>query len=301
MNERRLFAEARAIASPVGRFRGLALSGAVIAAMAAAPSVAEADVVGTVFESSTYHTGNIDGQGDWSKTGPYDVNVVNVNAFPDAAGYGFGSKSMQSSNAVVSGSFGDQTFTPSTVDEAGETGASGNGYSGGIRQTQYKARFRIGTALSTEQSGLYMSVSPDRGDGARMSYLRFEDHPDGVHVFFDEFVLNDFTDDDIATLPRNASHLIEFQIDFVDGAGNDQVTIKIDGSTVKTGTTWEDYFRDVDPMAPVPTVDSLLFREGGGAGDERPAHSGKGFLIDDVRIETTTPGANVGPTGATGA
>src|SRR4051812_3532310 len=298
MNERRLFAEARAIANPVGRFRGLALSGAVIAAMAAAPAIADADVVGTVFESSTYQPGDIDGQGDWSKTGPYDVNIKKVSDFPDAAGYGFGQKAMQSSNAVVSGNFGDQTFSPSTVDEAGETLASGNGYSGGIRQNQFDARFRIGTAVSTEQPGLYMSVSPDRGDGARMSYLRFEDHPDGVHVFFDEFVAvtDDFTDDDIATLSRSSSHLIEFQMNFVDGPANDQVTIKIDGAVVKTGGSWEDYFRSVNPMAPVPTVDSLLFREGGGAGDERPATAGKGFLIDDFRLET--PGGSVGPTGA---
>ena len=30
-----------------------------------------------------------------------------------------------------------------------------------------------------------ISVSPDNGQGARMSYLRFEDRADGVHVFFD--------------------------------------------------------------------------------------------------------------------
>src|SRR3954470_3396017 len=101
MNERRLFAEARAIANPVGRFRGLALSGAVIAAMAAAPAAAQADVVGTVFESSTYQPGNIDGQGDWSKSGPYDANIVNVSNYPNASGYGFGSKALQSSNFVT--------------------------------------------------------------------------------------------------------------------------------------------------------------------------------------------------------
>jgi hypothetical protein len=31
-----------------------------------------------------------------------------------------------------------------------------------------------------------MTVSPD--DGARMSYLRFEDQADGVHVFFIDVV-----------------------------------------------------------------------------------------------------------------
>ena len=33
---------------------------------------------------------------------------------------------------------------------------------------------------------MHMSVSPDNGSGARMSYLRFEDQSDGVHVFFDD-------------------------------------------------------------------------------------------------------------------
>src|SRR4051794_25164508 len=197
MDERRLFAEARAIASPVGRFRGLALSGAVIAVMAAAPGVADADVVGTVFESSTYQQGDIDAQGDWSKTGPYDVNIQKLSSFPDAAGYGFGTKSLQVSNAVVSGSLGDQTFSPSVVDEAGESGSSGAGFSGGIRQGQFKARFRIGTAVATEQPGLYMAVSPDRGDGTPVSYLRFEDQPDGVHVIFREYItLVGFVDED---------------------------------------------------------------------------------------------------------
>ena len=31
-----------------------------------------------------------------------------------------------------------------------------------------------------------MSVSPDNGSGGRMSYLRFEDQTDGVHVFFND-------------------------------------------------------------------------------------------------------------------
>src|SRR3954452_22279064 len=112
MNERRLIAEARAIASPVGRFRGLAVSGAVIAAMAVAPAVAEADVWGTNFESSTFQPGDVDAQGGWSKTGPYDVKIASVSSYPDAAGYGFGTKTLQASNSTTSSTLGDQTFTP---------------------------------------------------------------------------------------------------------------------------------------------------------------------------------------------
>src|SRR3954466_3885369 len=99
MNERRLWAEARAIASPVSRFRGLAVSGAVIAAMAAGPAAAQADVWGTGFESSSYTAGNnIDNQAGWSDFGLYDSNVVKVGNYPNASGYGFGDKALQISN-----------------------------------------------------------------------------------------------------------------------------------------------------------------------------------------------------------
>ena len=50
---------------------------------------------------------------------------------------------------------------------------------------------------------LAISVSPDTGHGARMSYLRFEDQADGVHVFFDgATATGDFVEKDIATLSR---------------------------------------------------------------------------------------------------
>ena len=53
-------------------------------------------------------------------------------------------------------------------------------------RTIFDWSFQIGTALAGEQSGLHTSVSPDDGNGGRMSYLRFEDQVDGVHVFFDD-------------------------------------------------------------------------------------------------------------------
>src|SRR3954447_26581647 len=103
MNDRRLLAEARAITAPASRFRGLAVSGAVIAAMAAAPGAAQADVWGTNFESSSYSAGDINGQAGWEKQGSYDVNIVNVSGYPNAAGFGFGSKALQISNFTTSG------------------------------------------------------------------------------------------------------------------------------------------------------------------------------------------------------
>src|SRR4051794_357079 len=87
--------------------RALVTSAAVAASAAFAPAVAGADVWGTQFETSAYAPGDVDGQGGRSKTGPYDANIANVSSFPDASTYGFGTKSLQISNAVTGGSFSD--------------------------------------------------------------------------------------------------------------------------------------------------------------------------------------------------
>jgi hypothetical protein len=269
-----------------------------------------ADSIGLItFESSQgYLIGDINGQpvaptlpnGKWSKTNPlYDVRVVAVSDFPDASGYGFGSQALRISDAVTSGSFGDQTFSPGLGDEAGESGAANLGLSGGLRQPHFDASFLVGTTQATLQSGLHMSVSPDRGDGARMSYLRFEDQSDGVHVFFIDAVDKgpvgteaNFRESDVATLSRDGSHLIQFSIDFKDGAANDTVKIYIDSKLVKTGSTWEDYYRYDPEQTPqgnqVPTVDKLLFRE---SGAPNPANSLKGYLVD--RVTLASSGLNI--------
>ena len=83
--------------------------------------------------------------------------MADLSAFPAASGYGFGSQALRASNAVTSGSFGDQTFSPGLANPAGESGAP-----------HFDASFRIGTTQATEQTGLFMSVSPDSGDGSRM-------------------------------------------------------------------------------------------------------------------------------------
>jgi hypothetical protein len=245
-------------------------------------SAAGADVVGPIsFEPPAYHTGDINGQQGWQKTGPYDVAVANVSGFPAASHYFFGSQALRLSNAITSGSFGDQTFSPGLSDPAGEDGA--RDFAGG---------FLIGTAQSTQQPGLSMSVSPDDGNGSRMSYLRFEDQADGVHVFFVDVkdhgplgTVADFRESDIATLDRNHSHLIGFLIHFNPGAHNDDVKIVIDGRIKKNGTTWEDYYR-YDPEQAgngnqVPDVSKLLFREGG---VPAPLNLGQGYLVDDVTL-----------------
>ena len=69
--------------------------------------------------AAPYVVGNINGQNGWSKTGPYDAAVAAVSSFPAASGYGFGTQALRISNAVVSGSFGDQTFAPPLANAAG--------------------------------------------------------------------------------------------------------------------------------------------------------------------------------------
>jgi hypothetical protein len=283
----------------------------VVGTVLAIASAAGADAIGPItFESSQgYLVGDINGQpmlgslpnGKWEKTGlQYHAKVVLVSDYPAASGYGFGSQALQISDFFTSGSFGDQTFSPGLADEAGESGASdvGSGgvpLSGGLRQPHFAASFLIGTSQPTVQPGLHKSVSPDRGDGARMSYLRFEDQVDGVHVFFIDAIdkgplgtVANFRESEIATLDRTRSHLIQFSIEFKDGAANDTVKIYIDSKLVKTGTTWEDYYRYDPEQTPqgnkVPTVDKLLFLERGTANTDNLL---KGFLVDRVTLASS--------------
>ena len=91
----------------------------------------------------------------------------------------FRGQSWRYSNEFATTSFGDQSFSPSVANEAGETAAVNNGLSGGTRQATYEASWDFSSAQpGAEQAGLQLGVSPDRGDGARMSLVRMLDDPD---------------------------------------------------------------------------------------------------------------------------
>ncbi len=255
------------------------------------------------FESPTYTLGNINGQDGWIKTGPYD-SAVSATSVP-----GFGSQALRISNAITSGSFGDQTFSKSATNEAGETTAQNGGLSGGTRNNRFVTEFNIASAVpGSQQPGLLMGISPDRGDGARMSLVRFEDQADGIHVIFFDYVDSapfgttiaandplgcgtgdDFVSTDIATLDRTTAHTIKLVIDFVDGSRNDVVNVYVDGVLRKTGTSWEDYFRYCEGTQP-RTVDSILFRTSGTAA---PATSGNGFFVDGLTMSSAVAAPTV--------
>lgn len=212
----------------------------------------------------SYNIGDINDQHGWSKTGPYDVNVV------DATRFNFG-KALQISNAVTSGAFGDQAFSPGLTQPAGETASK-----------HFESSFNIATTSNAQQSGLAISVSPDNGQGARMSYLRFVDQADGVHVYFDGAnATGGFDEMKIATLDRASAHSIRFLVGFKRGA--DDVKVFVDGRKAITGTTWENYYK-VGVEQPVAPVSKMLFRAGGTAA---PATSNNGFLIDNLTLTSS--------------
>ncbi len=246
---------------------------------------------------------------------PATANIIPVNGTLSS----FGNQSWRISNAYTSGSFGDMPFSPSLTGEAGETNAQNLVYSGGSRQNHFEAQWSFVSADPTGPEGdSYVSTSPDRGDGARMSYIRLEDHPSGIQVWFSDYQDNAprgqygnpltaapgcgpedvFTDILVATVSRNRAHTVKLVIDFIDGPHNDVVKVYVDGTLRHTGTTWEDYFRWCTESGggtgtssdQSRTVDSLLFRVGGGQGENHPQNRGKGFLIDNVSYSSSRSG-----------
>jgi hypothetical protein len=240
------------------------------------------------FES--YIVGNINGQDGWSSLGAagsgcavYDHAVVD-NIYGYAS---FGAKSLRISNAVTSGCFGDQTFAKPLVNAVGEISATAGTFSVGTRQTRFEMQFDIASTQPAQQPGMYFSVSPDRGDGSRMSYLRFEDGVSGIDVFFDDTPgptnPANFNETLVATgLSRTVPHTVKLIMDVVDGPSNDIVKVYIDGALVHTGTSWENYYHydsEASPEQSPRIVKTVIFRTGGSA---TPANSGKGFLIDNL-------------------
>ena len=252
------------------------------------------------FES--YNTAaSINGQDGWVFTGPYDA------AFDSSGGTtGFGSQSLRISNASTSGSFGDWVFSKSLTNEAGETAAQNGGLSGGSRQPHFEASWDFASATpEAEQSGLQVSTAPDRGDGARMSFVKMYDTPTGLAIDFADYqsgvnevgctLGTNFITTTIATaLDRTIPHNIKVSMNFIDGVNNDVVKVYVDGVLTHTGTSWEGYFNECESN-PTRTVDSMIFQARSGGGTA-PGTLGSGFLIDNLSLLSgPIPPVLVGP------
>ncbi|MCL5113748.1 MAG: hypothetical protein M1372_01090 [Patescibacteria group bacterium] len=267
----------------IGGAAGVLMLGATIAP-------AFADSVSVNFENPPYTLGTINAQDGWSSLGAAGSGcAVYDHAVSASLGTaGFGSQSLRISNAVTSGCFGDMTFAKPLVDSVGETGATAGTFSVGTKQTHFEMQFDIASTVpGAQQPGLFMSVSPDRGDGSRMSYVGFEDVAGGIDIIFYDvqgignpanFVLTD-----LGTYARTP-HTVKLVMDVIDGPSNDVVKIYVDGVLKHTGTSWENYYRfdsEASAEQSVRIVKTAIFRTGGAAA---PATTGKGFLVDNLSL-----------------
>jgi len=251
---------------------------------------------GSTFD--TFATGTVDGQSGWHVSGDFDQEVV-PNTFGQSS---FGCQSLRLSDATTSPFIYNQTFSASTT-EAGELSALDSNGATGTPQNRFEAQFDLASVTQNEQPGMHMSVSPDRGDGTRMSSLGFVDTSSGIDVFFNDVTGTSspvvFNETQIATgLTRSVPHTFKFLMDFIEGDSNDIVKIFIDGNLAHTGTSWENFYRFDNDAFPFPnntsrTVNSLVFYEQGTA---TPGNLFNGYLIDNISMAaTTTPASTSTP------
>jgi len=253
------------------------------------------DDVTVNFEPPTYTLNPINGQNGWSDTGGYVSTVVTT----PTTFHTLGKQSLRLTDSVTSDSFGDQTFAPSLKDSVGDTSATNgsNAFITGTKYRNFEMQFDLASVTPTvAQQGLHLSVSPDRCDGSRMSYLRFTDNATGIVVMFDDVQgilpagdpncsggpCANFVETIVTTLIRSSVHTIKLTLYTPDGASNDVVKLYIDGKLVHTGTSWEDYYRyDVESSAEQSTriVKTVLFRE---SGEAIPGQANGGYLIDNL-------------------
>ncbi len=264
-------------------------SAAIGAALLVVPVIAFADTVNVDFENPPYALGSINAQDGWTSLGAAGSGcAIYDHAVASSLGTaGFGLQSLRISNAVTSGCFGDMTFVKPLANAVGETSSTAGTYSAGTKQQHFEMQFDLASAVpEAQQAGLFMSVSPDRGDGSRISYLGFEDVTDGIDIIFYDvqgtsnpanFVLTD-----LGVYDRSVSHTVKLTLDTLDGPSNDVVRVWINGTLVHTGTSWENYYRfDSEASAEQSPriVKTVIFRTGGAAA---PATAGAGFLVDNL-------------------
>lgn len=255
-----------------------------------------------------YLVGKIHLQDDWSSAGPQYDHFVVANAGAAYSYPTFGLQSLRISNAVTSGSFGDQTFSKRTTNYAGETESQCSIWCvpGGTRQSHFESEWDFAsTTPATEQPGLAVTASPDRGDGARMSFVRLRDTPTGLAVDFVDVQGVDRVPPACgsanfeeatgiaAGLNRAIPHTIKITMDLLEGASNDIVKVYVDGSLRHTGTSWEDYYRyDCEAAAHLgktPAVNRILYRTS--SVPAAPLTLGHGFVIDNFSLGTANAAA----------
>ncbi len=266
----------------------------VVLSFALIAQPAYADALNVNFENPPYTLGSINSVDGWSALGSVGSGCALYDQFVSSSlgTPGFGSQSLRISDAVTSGCFSDQVFAKPLTDAVGEKDSTASTFPTGNLQRHFEMQFDIASTVpDAQQPGLHVSVSPDRGDGSRMSYLRFEDGTNGLDVYFDDVVGTtnpaNFHETLIASgLDRKSKHSIKLTLDTLDGPSNDVVKVWIDGTLKITGTSWENYYRyDTEASAEQSPriVKTVLFRSAGAA---ISADQGKGFLFDNLYLKS---------------
>ena len=155
---------------------------------------------------------------------------------------GIDGPSIRMSNAVMDSSFSNWVFSKPLVTPAVED-ADGN---------EFVAEFDIKSATGAYQPGLQISVAPQTSGGARMSFLKFIDRPDGIAVQFADYE-NDGVNNrqfDIATgLTYEDAHHVKIVLDLYAGPNNDVAQVFIDNEQPRIPnvvTGFEGFFAPVD-------------------------------------------------------
>ena len=263
----------------------------------------------TLFEPPLFHLGSVNAQSGvggfpWKSAplgaipacvptptnGQYDQAVVANSVAPPGNPPGFGSQSLRMSNACASSEFFNQTYSAQEPRQVGEQRPN----------KVFLAEFAFMSMTPAHQPGLFLSVSPDSGEGSRMSWVGLEDTADGIRVSVNDTpdVNGEFVAHPGPLLDRTSPHRIRFWIKVNPGIDNDLVRISVDGRDLgQCFTTWENYYRTAPEQAPPPnrntpaTINSLQFRS---SVPGPSALAGGGYLFDNVSI---TPSNGPGPPG----
>ena len=239
-----------------------------------------------------FNLGSVNNQHDWTATNDaYDQEIVTNS-------YGYttlGCKLLRVSNAVASGSFADWIFAAPTEDAVGEADSTEGAYDAGDLQKHFDMEFTIAAASEQVVPGItQVSVSPDRGDGSRMSYLRFDDTAAGISIRFIDVTSSGapgtatFRTTELGVFSRTVPHDIKLLLNAVEGPSNDIVKVFVDGDLEHTGTSWEDYYR-YHPEAAAeqsPRIVNTMLIQARNTGNA--AADGYGFLFDDVVLTSST-------------
>ena len=241
--------------------------------------VAAAQTVSTNFED--LDLGTVNGQDGWrsapsggggpSPTGEFDQEVVANSGAPDA----FGLQSLRMSNRYVTGAFANQTYSAPVTPAVGE----------GLANTVYDAQFSFSSTSASEQPGLYMTISPDNGQGGRMSWVDLDDTPEGIAVNLSDASGPDgaFQTHPARVLSHGEPHTIRFWIKVNPGENDDFLRLFIDGEDLgECFTTWEEYYRNLAAPTEPPVINSVQFRLSFPPGGGPEALLGAGYLFDNV-------------------